>query len=147
VVTGAGREGGPTRVIRASTVGRIAFDGSWVYVKAAAEAGAPLQLVSNTLYGGGESAAVTLDADGDALLSANRFAQPPDVEQPAVDLTAPTAVVQGNRAVGGSPSMRLQVSADASVILGNITSGDITVAGIPVRQTGKAWSQLNPVVP
>lgn len=147
VVTGAGREGGPTRVIRAGTVRRIAFDGAWIYVKAAAEAGAPLQLVSNTLYGGGDSAAVTLDADGDALLSTNRFAQPPDIDQPAVDLNAPTAVVQGNRAVGGKPSMRLAVSADASVIIGNITSGDITVAGTPVRQTGKAWSQLNPVVP
>jgi hypothetical protein len=147
VVTGTGREGGPTRVIRAGNVGRIAFDGAWLYVKATAETGAPLQLVSNTLYGGGESVAVTLDADGDALLSANRFAQPPGVENPALDLNAPTAVVQGNRAVGGRPSMRLQVSPDSSVVIGNITSGDITVAGTPVQQTGKAWSQLNPVVP
>ncbi|HET8680657.1 MAG TPA: DUF6519 domain-containing protein [Micromonosporaceae bacterium] len=146
VVTDAQSDAAPTRVVRAGALGTVTLDGSWVYVKAAADAGPPLQMAGNTLHGGGENVAVAIDSAGDAVLHGNWLAQPPDSDEPALELAAATAVVQGNRALGGRPSMRLAVDPDRAAVIGNMTSGDITVGGTPVRQTGKAWSQLNPVV-
>jgi len=138
---------GPIRVVRAGTAGVVALDGAWLYARAAAEITPALNLTGNTLQGGGDAVAVLLQSDGDTILSGNYAAQPPDADHPAVELTAPVAVVSNNRAAGGRPSMRLNVSQDAASVIGNITSGDITVSGVPVRQTGKPWSQLNPVLP
>lgn len=146
VVLGATQEGSPTRVFRAAKVGRIAFDGAWVYLKAPANQGASVQVLGNTVFGGAQAPAVTVDSDGDALVASNRIAQPPDREPPALDLTAPAAVVQGNRATGGRPSVRLKVAnLETVVVLGNITSGDITVNDVPLANT--PWSPFNPVIP
>jgi len=136
----------PTRVMRASFAGRVVFDGSWAYVSALAETGVPVQLVGNNVHGGGALPAVRVSTPGDVLLHANWCAQPPDREAPAVEVTASAAIVQGNRAHGGRPSMRLDVHPDSPVI-GNITSTDPEVAGSPLRGLGKTWSWLNSLLP
>jgi hypothetical protein len=142
----AGEEGGVVQTIEIEGYGSVTLDGVWLYLQQ--EATAQVTATGNTLYGGGDlTAAVISVRDGDAVFTGNHCNQPTGKDHPAVSVRAASATVQANRVRGGLPSMYLSVGVDAAVVLGNITSGDIQINGVPVSQTGKPWSQLNALVP
>jgi hypothetical protein len=147
VGSGPAAVSGNSRVI-ATKNSEVALHDGRAYTKDAPSTSAPLQVVGNTMSGGGDLAAVTLVGRNDVLLSGNHVAQARDTDRPAVEVSSPASVVHGNRVVGGGgPSIRIATSIKASVVIGNMTSRDILVDGVPVGQTGMPWAELNPVVP
>lgn len=73
--------------------------------------------------------AARVRADGNAVVSGNRFEQPDQSEQAALTVQAGSATVATNRARGGIPSMRLRVVRERLAVLGNITSNGIDATG------------------
>ncbi|MDF5753132.1 DUF6519 domain-containing protein [Spongiactinospora sp. TRM90649] len=104
-----------------------------------------VELTGNTLHGGGVVNAVSVLVPGEVVMSANRCTQPDGSQVPVAHLNADLAIVQGNRLVGGSPSMTLDVAPTAASVQGNITTGGIRIQGVTVENTGKPWALLNPI--
>jgi hypothetical protein len=145
LVNGASQLAGALRSV-VSGSGRLAFAGSFAYLQEDVQGHA--ELVGNTLHGGADDVAVTVQTTGDVLMSTNRCAQPGSAEQVVVRLAGATATVHGNRVQGGYPSMTITVAkdstgkADAAAVVGNITTGGIQVNGTPLQAP---WAPLNPI--
>ncbi|MGN9809522.1 DUF6519 domain-containing protein [Micromonospora sp. BQ11] len=145
MVNGVSQRAGGVRAMD-STAGRLSFAGSFAYLQD--EMHGHAELTGNTLHGGADDVAVTVQTPGDVLMSGNRCAQPAGVEQVVVRLAGATATVQGNRVQGGHPSMTITVSRDstgeagAAAVVGNITTGGIQVNGSPLQAP---WAPLNPI--
>jgi hypothetical protein len=138
LVTGSAyATGGVQSVYTAKSAWTFVGDRAYQQERAAAHA----VVSGNNLQGGANTVGVLVSTGGDVMMSANRCVQPAGSKQQAVRLTAGVAVVQGNRLVGGDPSMTMTVPANAVAVVGNITSGGIqydTVSG------PDPWATLNP---
>jgi hypothetical protein len=136
------------RLAQVSEKVAVGFTGDWAFVRQPGEEHAMVS--GNSVYGGGREPAALVEVAGDAVVQGNRCVQP-EGGVPAVELSGASASVTDNRLHGGKPSMTVGVDPDVAVILGNLTSGGITVGATPpgtaVESTGKPWSQLNPRVP
>ncbi|WP_155368523.1 DUF6519 domain-containing protein [Catellatospora vulcania] len=145
MVNGVSQRAGGVRAMD-TTAGRVSFAGSFAYLQEDVPGHA--ELTGNTLHGGADDVAVTVQTPGDVLMSGNRCAQPGGAEQAVVRLAGATAAVHGNRVQGGYPSMTIMVGKDASgeaaaaAVVGNITTGGIQVDGSPLQAP---WAALNPI--
>jgi hypothetical protein len=106
------------------------------------EARTNVEMHGNILHGGGELPAAEIRSVGGVTVIGNRCIQPGE-GQPAIRLRAEVAVVQGNRLLGGRPSMSIGADVDNVSVMGNIASSDILIGGTLVENTGKPWSHLN----
>lgn len=93
----------------------------------------------NTFTGGDLGAAIDATIRGGTVqLSHNHCTCPRDTKG-AVQVSAPSAAVTGNRVRGGAPSMLLNVSSKQLTVLGNLVSNGISaVGGLDPR-----WAPLN----
>jgi hypothetical protein len=123
--------------------GKWTFLGDVAYLQR--ETVAHVALSGNSLQGGADDVAIVVSTGGNVIMTANRCVQPGTAEQQVVRIAAGVAIVQGNRLVGGDPSMTMAVNPDAATVIGNITSGGIQINGTMVDNTNKPWSSLNPV--
>jgi hypothetical protein len=140
-----------TQFAGAVLAGGVSLDGTWAFGPVAP---GPVDVTGNTVVGGAELPAIEIAVAGEVRLRGNHSTQPPDAKAPAIAVAAPAAIVEGNRARGGHPSILLHVPLAAVLPIGNMTTADITagtggpgdpeVAG---STSGKAWSQLNSIVP
>lgn len=96
---------------------------------------------ANHATGSLEAPAMDVRARGDVTITGNQLTQPRDTGTPALHGGARTASVTGNRAVGGDPSVDLDVSPERVAVVANLTSGGIVVAGTSL---GAPWDALNP---
>jgi hypothetical protein len=95
-------------------------------------------VTGNTSTGGGRAPALVVSlANADVVLTGNQAVQRQDAKQPAVELSAKSCAVNGNRALFGIPSMNLFA---AFAVVGNVTTNGIGTSAGPL---GAPWAALN----
>ena len=114
---------------------------AYVATLAGAAAAAPVEsargsVLGNMLNARGSTPAVELKAAGECLFNDNRVEARLN-EKVAVLLTSDVAIVNANRVRGGEASIR--VEAKSAAVLGNITTGTISVPG----GLQSPWKELN----
>jgi hypothetical protein len=103
-------------------------------------------LVGNALQGGGTDPVAQVDIDGDVVLQGNWLTQSAGSSSPAIEVSAASVSVQGNRVAGAKYAMELRVPASAGAVIGNLVSGEIRL-GSPPAGLAAPWNMLNPQVP
>lgn len=94
----------------------------------------------NVLLGRGSAAAVSVAAGRDVRFADNRCELRGDAAS-VVSLRSSAGIVSSNLIRGGKRSLELTAKIEQSTILGNATSGDISVDNHPL--SGTVWEKLN----
>ena len=125
--------------LRADDTRTLVLDGPRAYVfattastnGATAARGASATLLGNVLVARGRSPAVEVTASGETLFSDNRCELEAHENVPAVMLTTPVAIVNGNR-VRNHGNTSIKVTGKAVAAVGNITTARID-ANLPTQ--------------
>jgi hypothetical protein len=85
-------------------------------------------VTGNVLASRGASPAVQIVASGECLFNDNRV-EARVLRVAGVVLASPVAIVNANRVRGGEPSLQISATTKTAAVLGNITTGTISVPG------------------
>jgi Family of unknown function (DUF6519) len=122
--------------------GTLGLVGSRGFVLPAADQSACVVIDGNELSGSGASPppVVLVAALGDAQFSTNHIDNAASDQGAAALIVGQTVIAQGNRVVGGDPSIEIDAATQFAAV-GNITSAGINAGG----PLASPWDVLNPV--